>query len=180
MMNSSSSSYLDTGWLDRVAIAMAVICGIHCLVTPILLVILPILATTFWTSSNFHLWMLCFVLPTTAFATFSGWRKHKDRLVAALAISGLVLLVTATTWERTSAHDHSHSTAHASHDHSDSGESLGSCCTAEMGEKIDSGLLAGISFSLPVFLNLLGGVLLSVGHWRNFRLCRKRDCRCCG
>jgi hypothetical protein len=47
---------------------MVVICGIHCLVTPLLLVALPILATTFWVDQNFHLWMLLLVLPTTSLA----------------------------------------------------------------------------------------------------------------
>ena len=48
MENSFSDSLsARRGLLDRLAISMAVVCGIHCLVTPILLVALPIIGTTF-------------------------------------------------------------------------------------------------------------------------------------
>ena len=69
-------------WLDRAAIAMALVCGIHCLVTPILLVLLPVIGTTFWANGDFHLWMLVLVVPTTVLAAISGCRKHRDRMVA--------------------------------------------------------------------------------------------------
>ncbi len=35
-------------WLDRISISMAVVFGIHFMVTNLLLVALPILATAFW------------------------------------------------------------------------------------------------------------------------------------
>jgi len=53
------------GWLDTLAVGMSLLCAVHCLLTPVLLVFLPILGGTFWVSNNFHLWMLLLVLPAT-------------------------------------------------------------------------------------------------------------------
>jgi hypothetical protein len=152
------------------------------------------LATTFWTSSNFHLWMLCFVLPTTAIASISGYRRHKNKGVAAFTIAGVALLVAATLWERASLPESSNDVAHTfesspiiyswanqqppvvaveSESSLAAGESCGSCCVAPLqGNEAPSLSLAGITLSTPILLNLLGGLLLIGGHWRNFRLCR--------
>jgi hypothetical protein len=169
----------NSGWLDRIAIIMALICGIHCLITPILLVALPILANTFWSSPNFHLWMLGFVLPTTALASIAGYRKHKKKAVAAFAIGGIALLATATFWERASFWDSPQAMALASESQTHAGESCGSCCPTP-GQVDDSNSLglAGINISPPIALNLLGGLSLVVGHWRNFRLRGKHQCHC--
>ena len=79
------------GWLDHLAIGMAAVCAIHCLLTPILIIALPIIATSFFVHQDFHLWMIFLVLPTTIFAVFMGCRNHKDRAVLALAKSDKLL-----------------------------------------------------------------------------------------
>lgn len=165
--------------LDCVAISMAVICGIHCLVTPVLLVALPILATTFWVDANFHLWMLLLVIPTTSLAVWSGCRRHKDRWVIGAAALGILILVTALISERV---------AHAQVNQQETGslESTahlagGGCCalhpaqpgTGETGE-VSAMEVAPIHWH--ALLNTLGGLFLVVGHTRNFLLCRRSKC----
>lgn len=179
MKNAANCLAQRSGWLDRIAIIMAVACGIHCLITPILLVALPILGTTFWGSANFHLWMLGFVLPTTALASIAGCRKHKNKAVAALAIGGVSLLATATLWERASFSSETPPIVHIAENSANAEESCGTCCPIP-GQADDSNALslAGINLSPPIALNLLGGLFLVVGHWRNFRLCRKHQCHC--
>ena len=71
---------------------MSVICAVHCLVTPLIVTLLPIISTTFWVHENFHLWMVFLVVPTTTAAVFMGCRKHKDKPVAALSVLGWPLL----------------------------------------------------------------------------------------
>jgi hypothetical protein len=177
-------------WLDRIAISMAVVCGIHCLVTPFLLVALPILATTFWVDSNFHLWMLLLVLPTTSLAVWSGCRRHKDKWVLAAAIVGLTILTVSLVWER-SGHAHAHSPAEPNQTGAQVAAGLGAeseapgtvadgCCALH---PIDSGSDAHqAGFSLSGLLaphalfNTLGGFFLIVGHTRNFILCRRDQC----
>jgi len=169
---------------------MAVVCGIHCLVTPVLLVALPILATTFWVDANFHLWMLFLVLPTTSLAVWSGCRRHKDKWVFAAAFVGLTILTTSLLWER-SAHVQAHIPAGANETRAQmvagpdtaSGSphtAVGGCCALH---PIDSGSAehqAGFSLSAMLaphaLLNTLGGFFLILGHTRNFMLCRQKQC----
>ena len=182
------------GWLDQIAIALAVVCGIHCLITPILLIALPILGTTFWSSSNFHFWMLCFVLPTTALASISGFRRHRNKGAITLTIMGVALLVTATFLERASLPGSSDDVTYTSENPSGvsylaiqqlsvvanesesslaAEESCGSCCVVpSKANETPSLSLAGVTFSSPILLNFLGGLFLIRGHWLNFRLCK--------
>ena len=168
---------------------MAVICGIHCLVTPVLLVALPILATTFWVDENFHLWMILLVIPTTSLALWSGCRKHKDKWVLAAGAMGLGILVIAIISERFSkANAQYHGAAaslHAETQKEKPGSAAhaagGGCCPlhpAEGASTEESDAVKDKSASFPayVLLNMLGGLTLAAGHTRNFLLCRKSNC----
>ena len=181
---SSTASFSPTqskNWLDRAAIAMAVVCGIHCLVTPILLVLLPVVGTTFWADGNFHLWMLVIVVPTTGLAAISGFRKHRDRMVAICTTLGLLFLISATTRETLAVYSPSDAgLATASlliADGTHTSECT-SCCAVDAnreGEKMSS--LGPTTLTTGALLNLAGGLFLIVGHTRNFRL--RRVPRCC-
>ena len=179
---------------------MAVICGIHCLVTPVILVALPILATTFWVDENFHLWMLLLVIPTTTLAVWSGCRRHKDKWVLLSAATGISILVTALAverWEHSRAHggehahvhDDEHTHAHGTERISGPGDSVnettraaaGGCCElhpphSEVEEGGADATRGAELLTWHAFLNTLGGCFLVAGHARNFVLCRKSDC----
>ncbi len=177
----SCSPPQSRNWIDRAAIAMAVVCGIHCLVTPILLVLLPVIGTTFWVNGDFHLWMLVLVVPTTVLAAFSGCRKHRDRMVAICTTVGLLFLISATAREILAADSpYDADLAAASLWIADSAQTSActSCCALDAsheGEKMAS--LGNIPLTTGALLNLAGGLFLIVGHARNFRLCRVS--RCC-
>ena len=171
----------DRTWLDRAAILMAIACGIHCLVTPLLLITMPIIGVTFWANENFHLWMLALVIPTTVLATFTGCRKHKDRVVAACAALGLIILVSATASEVSALHAADsaiESNLSAGTEVCASDGASDSCCAVQPNSvRISSASLAFPSLTPTALLNLAGSLFLIVGHARNFRLCRAR--RCC-
>jgi hypothetical protein len=141
-----------TGWLDGLAVSMAVICAVHCLLTPILLVALPILATTLWVDSSFHWWMLLLVIPTTVLSIGMGCRRHKDSGTVFAASMGLGLLVIAAYvghgFGADAAHAHAVGVAHA---HS--------------------------PFAANSILSVVGGLAVIVAHVRNFLLCRRSACR---
>ena len=71
---------------------MALVCAVHCLLTPLLIIVLPIIATSFWVDENFHFWMLSLVVPLTAISFFIGCRKHHDIILVILAVIGIGLL----------------------------------------------------------------------------------------
>lgn len=144
------------GWLDSLAIGMSLICAVHCMVTPVLMVLLPVLATTFWAHKDFHMWMLLLVLPTTTTAIFLGCRKHKDLAVAALSFLGMTLLVSVAMYESLF-----HSTlVQNEHDH------CIYCAQRELGD----------IFNTTTLVNILGAVFLTSAHARNFLLCRRAHC----
>ena len=148
------------GWLDHLAVGMAAVCAIHCLLTPILIMALPIIATSFFVHQDFHLWMIFLVLPTTIFAVFMGCRNHKDRVVLALSAIGLSVLLFALIQERVCYS--------SEEDFAVSSTDCETCARDISAEPIP--MRAG------VWLNAIGGVFLASAHVRNFRLCRKSSC----
>lgn len=170
--------------LDQAAISMAVLCGIHCLITPIVLLALPLLATTFWVNENFHLWMLLFVIPTTTLAVWSGCHRHKDKWVVCCAVVGLAILVSVLVTEhqdRSRANEVLQSQDESEGYDSNSHDLVGGCCSLHPLEPRSSAsgdgpLSSAVLLSWPALLNTLGGCFLVAGHVRNFLLCRKDDC----
>lgn len=140
-------------WVDGIAITMAMVCAVHCLLTPVLITLLPLIATTFFVDKYFHLWMLLLVLPTTTFALFMGCRKHKDKIVLGLGTAGLLLLTAAVTYEMLAQGATHHECAH---------------CTAAATDTWPSPTLA---------FNVFAGLIIAGAHFRNFRLCRKDACK---
>jgi len=144
------------GFLDSFAIAMSVICAIHCMVTPILVAVLPVVTSTFWVHKDFHLWMLLLVVPMAAISLFIGCRKHKSRLVMVLGMIGLGFLVSVAVYESLF-----HSTlvlqehTHCAH-------------CAQRG--------SGNMLNLTTMANVVGAVFLTCAHTRNFLLCRRAKC----
>ncbi len=136
--------------LDQLAIGMAVICGIHCLMMPIILALLPIVAASFFAHEHFHLWMLLLVLPTTSISIFMGCRKHRDKWTAALSLTGLGIMIAVTIFE------------YATHT---------SCATC-------AGCARSADAPVPpsAWCNTIGGLFLASAHVRNFKLCRNSNC----
>ena len=76
---------------DRLAIALSSLCVIHCLATPLLLIILPSFGALFADSHElFHQIILFFVLPVGLAALAAGYRHHhKNSVLAILFVTAL-------------------------------------------------------------------------------------------
>lgn len=80
--------------LDKLAIVLSGVCLLHCLITPVLITLLPIISlNAFFEDLLFHQLMLWLVLPTSAVALFLGCRKHKHWHIAATGIVGMMILI---------------------------------------------------------------------------------------
>lgn len=93
---------------DKIGILLSTLCAIHCLVTPLLVLTLPILGQAFeeeWV----HLVMALFVVPVGGVAFWSGYKHHKKMKVFALGIMGLTLVGGASlvshSWVEFFGHD---------------------------------------------------------------------------
>lgn len=80
---------------DKTAISLSVICTLHCLVLPFVVVMLPALAALNLQDETFHLWMVIAVIPISLLALTMGCKKHRDYRVPLLGITGLSLLILA-------------------------------------------------------------------------------------
>lgn len=80
--------------LDQAAILLSGVCLVHCLLTPVIVTLLPIISLSVMVEDLlFHQLMLWIVLPTSCVALFLGCRKHKLFSIAATGILGLLILV---------------------------------------------------------------------------------------
>ncbi len=123
---------------DKAAISLSLLCAFHCLALPLLLVLLPSMASLQLDNEAFHFWMILAVLPTSIYALTLGCKQHKRTYLLVLGAVGLALLLSAVLLP----------------------ESL----FGERGEKI---------------FTLLGAGLISIAHFKNYRLCRQnKGCKC--
>ena len=80
--------------LDKFAILLSGVCLVHCLLTPVLVTLLPIFTTSvLLDDSMFHKLMLWLVLPTSVVALFLGCRKHKRWSIALTGALGIAILI---------------------------------------------------------------------------------------
>ena len=95
---------------DKAAISLSLLCAVHCLAFPTLVILLPSLAALPLEDEAFHLWMVIVVIPISAYALTMGCKKHKRYRVALLGTLGLTILAGAAfigeetlgeTWEKT-------------------------------------------------------------------------------
>ncbi|TQV71084.1 MerC domain-containing protein [Aliikangiella marina] len=80
---------------DKSAIGLSLLCLLHCLGIPLLLVIAPSIAILQLNDELFHLWMVLAVLPISIYAVTSGCKKHKKFYLMGVVGCGLLFLVLA-------------------------------------------------------------------------------------
>lgn len=157
-MTKSSILGISSGWLDSLGASISVICAVHCLLTPILIIFLPIFNLTFWTHHNFHLWMVLLILPITTTAFFLGCRKHKDKWVLILGIIGITCLISVALYE---AFENLNIASDSHH-----------CCSKHANRESLNRL------KRSTIVNVIGGIFVATAHIRNYFLCRKQLCSC--
>ena len=83
---------------DKLAIAFSMVCLIHCLALPILLILLPPFSGLFALDDEmFHQWMLYAVLPISIAALMMGYLHHRSYKVFLVGSIGLSLIIISTT-----------------------------------------------------------------------------------
>ncbi|OQX34186.1 MAG: hypothetical protein B0D96_09975 [Candidatus Sedimenticola endophacoides] len=81
--------------LDIIAVSISGLCAVHCLLTPLALILFPVLSGSLFAGEDFHQLLLWVILPTSGLAMWLGCRQHKDRLVLLFGLVGLSLLMLA-------------------------------------------------------------------------------------
>lgn len=78
---------------DYTSLSLAGICAVHCFLTPVALILFPVVGSTFLSEEIFHELMLLLVIPASIVAIFLGCRRHKDFSVIMLGVLGLSFLL---------------------------------------------------------------------------------------
>ncbi len=92
--NGSTMRLQHTG--DRAAIALSLLCIVHCILLPILVLVLP--AVTFLAAVDnelVHGAMLLVAVPISVLAMYSGYHKHKVTSVVGSTLAGILVLISA-------------------------------------------------------------------------------------
>ena len=77
---------------DKAAISLSLICAVHCLAMPLVIALLPALASYGLADEAFHTWIILAVIPLSAFALTMGCKKHRQLNVLYTGLVGLFLL----------------------------------------------------------------------------------------
>ena len=86
-------------YTDKFAIGLSLLCSLHCLLFPVLILLVPSLAALSIADDDmFHKWMIAGVLPTSFFALTMGCRKHGKYTFLALGTLGVIMLSIAAFW----------------------------------------------------------------------------------
>ena len=83
-------------YFDLMGISLSGICFIHCLLTPVLIMLSPFLA-----GHEFHENIIYLIIPTAVIALAVGCSRHRDFWVAVIGISGISVLILALIFHTT-------------------------------------------------------------------------------
>ena len=84
---------------DKIAISLSLLCAIHCLGLPLMLILLPSLTGTIIADEAFHLWLVLAVIPISTYALSMGCKHHKHYLILIYGIVGILFLIAAVISE---------------------------------------------------------------------------------
>lgn len=84
-----------SSYTNNLAIGISALCVVHCLATPLLIVLLPSLASLPLENEAFHRWLLIGVIPTSLFSLLMGCKQHQFYRVLIIGFFGLLILVSA-------------------------------------------------------------------------------------
>ena len=81
---------------DKFAISLSVLCVLHCLLFPSLLILFSSFISLNIDSETIHYLLLFLVVPASFFALFVGLNNHKNPLIFLTGIIGILILISAT------------------------------------------------------------------------------------
>ena len=84
---------------DKIAISLSLLCAIHCMGLPLILILLPSLTGTIIADEAFHLWMVLAVIPISTYSLSMGCKQHKRYSILICGILGILFLIAAVISE---------------------------------------------------------------------------------
>lgn len=88
---------------DRLGISASMLCLVHCLVTPVLILLAPFVGN-FLSQPIFHIVIVAIVFPVATWALWLGYRLHHMKRMLWLGVLGLTLIACAMTLGKNDPH----------------------------------------------------------------------------
>jgi uncharacterized membrane protein len=102
--------------MDKFGICVSALCLVHCLLTPVVLILFPSLASTMIEDEKIHMIFAAFVIFSVIIAVYPQCRKHGHKDIIALALGGVILIVLSFALDDILGHAvHAHPSGHAAH-----------------------------------------------------------------
>jgi hypothetical protein len=171
---------------DRIGVIASVLCAIHCLFTPLLIVLTPSFSRI-WAHPASHWIVALIVVPLAAYMLFKGYRIHQRKWIIACGVSGIMLILIGavipytnlttqggqiefpTSWE-TIWSGSENTSASEQND-----ECAVSCCPSLIADTNSNKI--GLYIPLASIVTTLGGIALITTHLGN--ICYFRRCKTC-
>lgn len=83
---------LDYVSWDRIGMGLSLLCALHCVLTPLVILSLPILARYYLVHPIFHLALALAIVPVGLVAFYSGYKHHRKISVFVLGLPGLIIV----------------------------------------------------------------------------------------
>jgi hypothetical protein len=77
---------------DAVGITASAVCVVHCVATPIALILLPALSRFLPGNESFHRWLVPAVFSIGMISFVSGYRRHRRKLLLVPLVAGMTLI----------------------------------------------------------------------------------------
>ena len=82
----------DESLWDRLGMGLSLLCALHCLLTPVVILSLPFLARYYLMHPVVHLILAMAVVPVGIWAFISGFRRHHNYWIFVWGLPGLFLI----------------------------------------------------------------------------------------
>ncbi|KTE16972.1 MerC domain-containing protein [Sphingopyxis sp. H115] len=95
LLSRPSRCLSTTDLVEGAAVSASLLCLVHCLALPLLLLALPMIAGAFFESEMFHIVAAALVVPAAGLAFVLGYRRHRALFPALLGSTGVACIVGA-------------------------------------------------------------------------------------
>ncbi len=92
MMNTMNQTFNNLNYRDATGVCASLLCVLHCLGTPLLITVLPVLAAT---ESETHRVFAVVILLLGLLAFVPGYRKHRNKSIPAAGAAGVTMIIAA-------------------------------------------------------------------------------------
>tara|TARA_Y100001949_G_C15952988_1_gene315645 strand:+ start:946 stop:1347 length:402 start_codon:yes stop_codon:yes gene_type:complete len=82
-------------YFDLIGISLSGMCLIHCVLTPLFIMMTPLIGAGFWSSHGLHESIIYLIIPTAVIALAVGCTRHRDFWVGFIGFIGICVLTIA-------------------------------------------------------------------------------------